>query len=322
MQPQFYPELGEQLYRQVLPNGLTVAVVPRPGFSRKIAYFVTDYGSIHTAFALDGKQISAPAGVAHYLEHKLFDMPGRDITAEFAALGANPNAFTSYDMTAYYFSCTENFEQSLRLLLEFVSTPYFTEESVEKEREIIGQEIDMNEDSADTRVFENLMEAMYRKHPIRKPILGTRQSIAQITPQVLYECHKAFYHPGNMLLCVVGDVDPRQVVQIAEETLGAVGNCTGQKETSWQEEMTCPIAIDSYVDNVTIWKIRKYRSDDYATEFTYDAADWGEHCYNRGEKVQLEDIPRRKGEHISCWVVDDHTPTNSKDIINWLERRR
>ena len=226
MQPQFYPELGEQLYRQVLPNGLTVAVVPRPGFSRKIAYFVTDYGSIHTAFALDGKQISAPAGVAHYLEHKLFDMPGRDITAEFAALGANPNAFTSYDMTAYYFSCTENFEQSLRLLLEFVSTPYFTEESVEKEREIIGQEIDMNEDSADTRVFENLMEAMYRKHPIRKPILGTRQSIAQITPQVLYECHKAFYHPGNMLLCVVGDVDPRQVVQIAVVTLGAVGNCT------------------------------------------------------------------------------------------------
>ena len=243
MQPQFYPELGEQLYRQVLPNGLTVAVVPRPGFSRKIAYFVTDYGSIHTAFALDGKQVSAPAGVAHYLEHKLFDMPGRDITAEFAALGANPNAFTSYDMTAYYFSCTENFEQSLRLLLEFVSTPYFTEESVEKEREIIGQEIDMNEDSADTRVFENLMEAMYRKHPIRKPILGTRQSIAQITPQVLYECHKAFYHPGNMLLCVVGDVDPRQVVQIAEETLGAVGNCTGQKETSWQEEMTCPQAL-------------------------------------------------------------------------------
>jgi len=243
MQPQFYPELDEQLYRSVLPNGLTVAVVPRPGFNRKIAYFVTDYGSIHTAFEMEGKPFRSPAGVAHYLEHKLFDMPGRDITAEFAALGANPNAFTSYDMTAYYFSCTENFPQSLALLLEFVTTPYFPEESVEKEREIIGQEIDMNEDSADTRVFENLMQAMYRNHPVREPILGTRQSIAQIDAQVLYDCHKAFYHPGNMLLCVVGDVDPQQVEQIAMDKLSAIPSCSSRKETAWQEEMTCPQAL-------------------------------------------------------------------------------
>ena len=240
---QFYPELGEQLYRKVLPNGLTVAVVPRPGFVRKIAYFVTDYGSIHREFSMDGKAFCAPAGVAHYLEHKLFDMPGRDITAEFAALGANPNAFTSYDMTAYYFSCTENFPQSLALLLEFVTTPYFTEESVEKEREIIGQEIDMNEDSPDTRIFENLMGAMYRNHPVREPILGTRQSIAEITPHVLYDCHKAFYHPGNMLLCVVGDVDPEQVVQLAQDKLGGLSPWDSQKITSWQEEMTCPQAL-------------------------------------------------------------------------------
>ena len=152
MEKLVYPELGEQLYRDQLPNGLSVAVVPRPGFQRKIAYFVTDRGSIHRSFRLEGETVTAPAGIAHYLEHKLFDMPGRDITEEFAALGANPNAFTSYDMTAYYFSCTENFPQCLRLLLEFVSTPYFTPESVEKEREIIGQEIDMNEDSPDTRV--------------------------------------------------------------------------------------------------------------------------------------------------------------------------
>ena len=130
-----YPELDETLYRETLENGLTVLVVPRKGFTKKLAYFVTDFGSIHTDFRLDGKEYHAPAGVAHYLEHKMFDLPGdRDVSAEFAALGASTNAFTSYDMTAYYFSCTNHFDECLRLLLEFVSTPYFTEESVEKER--------------------------------------------------------------------------------------------------------------------------------------------------------------------------------------------
>ena len=135
-----YPELDETLYTGVLENGLTVAVVPRKGFTKKLAYFVTDYGSIHTDFVLKGKTWKTPAGVAHYLEHKMFDLPGdRDVSAEFAAMGAMTNAFTSYDMTAYYFSCTDHFDDCLRLLLEFVSTPYFTEESVEKERGIIDQ---------------------------------------------------------------------------------------------------------------------------------------------------------------------------------------
>ena len=234
-----YPELQEVLYREVLPNGLTVAVVPRPGFQRKIAYFITDRGSIHNQFALEGKTWQAPAGVAHYLEHKLFDMPGRDITEEFAQLGANPNAFTSYDMTAYYFSCTENFDESLKLLLEFVSTPYFTEESVQKEREIIGQEIDMNVDSADTRVFENLMAAMYRSHPIREPILGTRESIGKITPEILTLCHKAYYAPENMMLCVVGDVEPETVVRMAMEQLPQERIRGGEKCLPEEQDLSC-----------------------------------------------------------------------------------
>ena len=235
-----YTALKEQAYWHILPSGLTVAVVKRPGFSRKLAYLVTDFGSIHTDFTLDGEQICAPAGVAHYLEHKLFDMPGRDISEEFAALGAVPNAFTSYDMTAYYFSCTENFQKSLSLLLEFVFTPYFTRKSVQKEQGIIGQEIDMNEDSPDTRVFENLMQAMYRNHPVRIPILGTRQTIAEITPQVLLQNHKAFYNPANMLLCVVGDVDAQQVCQIAQQQLKGIATPDVESLRSWDEEMTCP----------------------------------------------------------------------------------
>ena len=240
MEKRLYPELGEEIFWETLSNGLTVAVVPRPGFTRKLCYFATDFGSIHTHFTADGSAYEAPAGVAHYLEHKLFDMPGRDVTAEFVALGASPNAFTSYDMTAYHFSCTEHFEECLTLLLEYVSTPYFTEESVQKEQGIISQEIAMNEDTPDNRVFEQLMGAMYRIHPIKEPILGTRESIAKITPEVLETCHRAFYRPDNMLLCVVGDVDPERVCQIAEEIIKPVSTPKPEACRSWQEDMTCP----------------------------------------------------------------------------------
>lgn len=244
MQKKEYPALNEQLFFERLPEGLTVAVVKRPGFSRKLAYLVTDYGSIHSDFTLDGEAISSPAGVAHYLEHKLFDMPGnRDITEEFAALGASPNAFTSYDMTAYYFSCTEDFSQCLSLLLDFVFTPHFTKKSVQKEQGIIGQEIDMNADSPDTRVFENLMLAMYRSHPIRTPILGTRKTIAKITPQVLFDNHKAFYNPANMLLCVVGDVDPMEVRALAQDRVKDISPARVESRRVWPEEMTCPQSL-------------------------------------------------------------------------------
>ena len=219
MKFQHYPALDETLYSQVLPNGLTVLVVPKPGFTKKMAYFVTDFGSVHTDFTRNGQRHQVPAGVAHYLEHKLFDLPDRDVAGEFAALGAVVNAFTSYDITAYYFSTTENFQPCLQLLLEFVSTPYFTEESVEKERGIIDQEIGMNADDPATQVFEQLTQAMFA-HPIRQPILGTSQDIRQITPEILHLCHQAFYTPANMILCVVGDVDPEQVATTAQQILG------------------------------------------------------------------------------------------------------
>lgn len=240
MKQSYYPELDETLFRTTLMNGLEVAVVPKKGFQKKIAYFVTDYGSIHTDFVLEGVEYHTPSGVAHYLEHKLFDMPGgRDISAEFAALGAVVNAFTGYDMTAYYFSCTEHFECCLRLLLEFVSTPYFTSEQVEKERGIIDQEIGMNADSPDSVIFDDLAAALYRSHPIRVPILGTCETIRRITPQILHTCHRAFYTPENMLLCVVGDVEPESVADIARQILPAQPQRPGQKLRSWPEEFLC-----------------------------------------------------------------------------------
>ena len=239
MDTQYYPELDETLCREVLENGLTVCVIPRKGFTKKLAYFVTDYGSIHTEFTLEGKSYSAPAGVAHFLEHKMFDLPGqRDVSAEFAALGASTNAFTSYDMTAYYFSCTENFEKCLALLLEFVSTPYFTEESVAKEVGIIDQEIGMNLDAPDSVVFENLVQGLFENHPIRNPILGSSESIREITAQTLYDCHRAFYTPGNMLLCVIGDVDAQSVTAIARKVLGMEKRPVARKIRRWDEPET------------------------------------------------------------------------------------
>ena len=241
-----YPRLGETLYKKKLSNGLRVMVDKRPGFTRKLAYFVTDFGAVHTEFELDGREIHVPAGIAHFLEHKMFDLPGeRDVTAELAALGAGTNAFTSYDMTAYYISCTENFESALRLLLEFVSTPYFTEESVQKEIGIIDQEIGMHLDNPDSRVFENLALGLYENHPIRVPILGSSESIREITPQLLHECHRAFYTPGNMILCVVGDVEPERVETIATEILGQEPRSVGKKLKAWDETMVRSIEQQS-----------------------------------------------------------------------------
>ena len=225
-----YPALAETLHTATLPSGLRVMVLPRKGFTKKLAYLVTDFGSIHTDFTLDGKTYHTPPGIAHYLEHKLFDMPGgRDISEEFASLGAIVNAFTSYDMTAYYFSCTESFEKCLQLLMELVFTPHFTEESVKKEQGIIDQEIGMNLDAPDSVVFDALMENLFHKHPIRVPILGTRESIREITPQMLYDIHRAFYAPGNMWLCVTGDLDPEAVLRQADEFLGIASGSVGEK---------------------------------------------------------------------------------------------
>ena len=237
MNKQYYPALDETLYSETLPNGLHIMVCHKPGFTKKLCYFATDYGAVHRQFTLEGQHHTTPAGIAHYLEHKLFDMPQGDVSREFAARGASVNAFTSYDMTAYYFSCTEHFDQCLQLLLEFVSTPYFTEETVQREMPIIGQEISMSLDEPGSRVFENLMPALYERHPIRIPVLGTQADIEQITPELLQLCHRAFYNPANMLLCVVGDVDADQVAAIARRVLGDEARPMADKDDFPQEEM-------------------------------------------------------------------------------------
>ena len=214
-----FPRVGEQMYHQVLDNGLHIFVVPKPGFQKSYAFFATNYGGMDMKFKLDGQDMDTPAGVAHYLEHKMFDTKEGNALQELAANGASPNAFTSNAITGYYFESTEKFEENLRILLSFVSIPYFTKESVDKEQRIIGQEIGMIEDDPDWVVFMDLMQALYEKHPVRVSVAGSAESISHITAETLYACHKAFYDPSNMVLCVAGDVDPEKICQAAREIL-------------------------------------------------------------------------------------------------------
>lgn len=212
-----YPRIGETVLRTTLANGLRLFVVPKPYHRKRYAFFTTRYGGMDMRFRQNGAWVDTPAGIAHYLEHKMFDTAEGNALQELSQNGAEPNAFTANAMTAYYFDCTEHFTESLRILLSFVTVPYFTAESVEKERGIIAQEIRMVEDTPDWRVYTNLLKSLYRSSPARVPIAGTVESIAEITPETLYACHRAFYDCGNMALVIVGDVDADEVAAAAEE---------------------------------------------------------------------------------------------------------
>ncbi len=213
------PRTDETVYRGVHQSGLTVYVCPKAGYSSTYAIIGTRYGSVDTIFEVDGKEVSVPGGIAHYLEHKLFENEDCDAFQKYAQTGASANAYTGFQQTAYLFSCTEQVEQNLRILLDFVQNPYFTDENVEKERGIIGQEIRMCEDDPDRLAMFNVLEMLYTAHPVRVDIAGTVQSIAQITPKLLYDCYHTFYNLRNMALVVSGNIDCQTVERVADEVL-------------------------------------------------------------------------------------------------------
>lgn len=212
---------GESYKKIQHASGLTLLLYPMAGFSSAYAMLTTDYGSVDMAFRTDPKQAftQIPAGTAHFLEHKMFENEDGDAFAKYAATGASANAFTSFDKTSYLFGCADHFEESLRILLEFVTTPYFTPQTVSKEQGIIGQEIKMYDDNPDWRALFNLFKGMYARHPIAIDIAGTVESIAQITDQSLYQAYDAFYNLRNMVLTVAGNFSVDAVLKIADEML-------------------------------------------------------------------------------------------------------
>ncbi len=217
--------LQESLYHYRINPGMDLYILPRADYRKKYAIFSTRFGSIDNSFRVEPEEeiTTLPDGVAHFLEHKLFEDEQGNVFDRFAALGASANAFTSFTQTTYLFSCTANFEQNLTELLNFVQEPYFTEETVRKEQGIIGQEIKMYEDHPHWRVFFNLLESLYREHPVRNDIAGTVESISKITPDLLYRCYNTFYHPTNMAVFIVGDLDPAIVAAQVEANFSARG---------------------------------------------------------------------------------------------------
>lgn len=214
-----YPTLKETLYYEEMENGLKVYLLPKMGFSKTYGLFSTRFGSIDTTFIPlhETEMITVPDGIAHFLEHKMFEMKEGDASEAFAKLGANTNAFTSSSRTAYLFSTTSHVNECIELLLDFVQELYLTDENVEKEKGIINQEIGMYDDDPDWRCYFGSIQNLYCNHPVKIDIAGTVETVASIDKETLEKCYQTFYHPSNMMLFVVGNIDPLQSMQLIRD---------------------------------------------------------------------------------------------------------
>ena len=331
MQSLDYATLRETVYTQKLSNGLQVMVVRRPEYSKQFAFFAARYGGMDLRFREEdgGGWVETPAGIAHFLEHKMFDTEDGAALKTWASNGAVDNAFTAADITGYYFEGTRGFEDNLRALLNLVSVPYFTRENVAKEQGIIAQEIRMCQDDPEDTAYYQLLESLYAHHPIRTRIVGSEESIGALTPELLHQCHRAFYRPGNMVLCAAGNVDPERVAQLAEEILptgfsspatvdlgqpeppGAVRNYAGRKMAvampvfdlgfkgtaapagaCLRQELVAGLACDVLCGPSSAWYNRMYESGVINGSFDcfYDAAPGCAHIAAGGESREPERV--------------------------------
>lgn len=235
-------KLGSRYFEIKHPTGLTLLLCPDQKFNSAYAIFGTNYGSVDTTFRIkgEGKEFeSVPEGIAHYLEHKLFESEDGDAFARYAVLGASANAFTSFDKTCYLFSATDHIYESLEVLLDFVQSPYFTKETVEKEQGIIGQEIKMYDDDPNWQVYFRLLRALYKEHPVRIDIAGTVESIAQITDKLLYQCYNTFYNLNNMVLAFAGNFEVDKAMEVIDKTLKPCPKLTIERKTVEEPREVC-----------------------------------------------------------------------------------
>ncbi len=279
--------LNECVYHEKLHNNMDIFFMPKRGFTKKYAVLATNYGSNDLEFISPhtNERIKVNEGIAHFLEHKMFEQPdGSNAFDEFAKIGANANAFTNFNMTAYLFSATENFEDGLRHLISYVQEPYFTEENVEKEKGIIAQEIKMYDDNPDWRLFFNTLKAMYKVHANSIDIAGTVESIYKITPQELYSCYKTFYSPSNMALFVIGELDKDKVMDIVKSAVKDEYMFSGdikkiepvetdevrQKEIFEKLDVSVPMFTIGYKDKAEVLGSKGLMKKSIATELILD----------------------------------------------------
>lgn len=248
--------LREKYFKIEHSSGLRVYIFPKDRMT-SCAIFATEYGSVDNCFFSqeDGKYIKVPEGIAHFLEHKMFDNEdGTNIDDVFSRLGADPNAYTSWEETGYFFTCNDNFYEALALLVRFVTHPYFTKESIEKEQGIIGQEIAMDDDDPYNRCYMNMVRGLYEKNPVRIDIAGSERSISKITADLLYKCHKTFYDPSNMVLIACGRVEADKVIEVIDGELSSVGESgsrpsitrkyPGDKKRVHKDRVSCSMQVE------------------------------------------------------------------------------
>ena len=274
--------LKEEYFEINHKSGLKIFVMPKPDYAGAFAMFGTKYGSVDTCFKTDKDQnyTKVPEGIAHFLEHKLFESEELDAFARFEKTGASANAFTSFDRTCYIFQCSDNFDKSLEILLDFVKAPYFTEETVQKEQGIIGQEIRMYQDSPDWQVLFNLLGGIYHNNPVKIDIAGTVESIAEITAELLYSCYNTFYNLSNMALAVAGNVTVEQVLAVADKVLKAE-------------------------EKVTIEQIIPEEPEKVVTDYTEEVMNVDIPKFAIGFKEKKETLVRTAKETVCCNILLD-----------------
>ena len=252
---EYSEELGETTFSTTLSNGLEIYICKKKGFSKKIGLFGTKYGSVTNDFIdiTTNKRVKVPDGIAHFLEHKLFEKEGANALDLFSKMGVSSNAYTSFDQTVFYFETVEKFEESIKMLVKLIKEPYFTPENVEKEQGIIGQEISMYDDDQNFMVYFNALRAMYQKNPVRIDIAGTIDSISHITSDMLYTCYNTFYSPQNMFFIVVGDVDVDETINLIEESINQYETKSDSKIVKYTEEEPREIAQKEITQKMDIY---------------------------------------------------------------------
>ena len=257
-------KIKEKAYIEILENGMKVIIIPKPNLNKKYIIWGTHFGSIDNRFIMPNtkEEVFIPDGVAHFLEHKMFEQKnGTNSLDTLMALGLDANAYTTNDHTAYLFECTNNFYEGLDELMDYVQNPYFTDENVEKEKGIIGQEIKMYDDEPSWRLYMNAMDCMYKENPIKIDIAGSIDSISKITPDVLYKCYNTFYNPSNMIMVVCGDFNPEELLKqiknrlVKKEEQGEIKRIYPSKENEINKkykeqkmEISLPIFAIGYKD--------------------------------------------------------------------------
>ena len=229
-------KIQEKIYTEKFSNGLNLMIIPKKTQKKYIIWGV-NYGSIDHKFMVGDKEITVPDGIAHYMEHKLFEQEnGTNSLDVLSSLGVNANAYTTNNHTAYLFEDNnEKFLEALDEFMNYVQNPYFTDENVEKERGIIEQEIMMYDDYPDWKLYMNAMKAMYHKNPINIDVAGTKETIAKITKDTLYEAYHAFYRPDKMAIVVCGDFEPEKLIPEIEKRM-TLQNATQNVKRLYEEE--------------------------------------------------------------------------------------